>query len=214
MGNQERKRREKQLRQDDILDAAEKLFFSRGINLTTMDDVARAAEYSKRTVYCYFASKEQMVYAVVLRALKILNTRVRSVAESARAKALQKIRRLCVAFLEFAAAYPDYFKMISFYGQWEMRISRRDPFQEACLAEGRRMFDLLVRTLRQGQEDRSLRPLGDVIGTAYMVYAHLLGTANILLNRGKYSEAIYHKSARALTAAMQAFIVQALRGRA
>lgn len=214
MGARERKQQEKQLRQDDILRVAEKLFFSKGIALTTMDDVARAAEYSKRTVYCYFKSKEQMVHAVVLRALKTLNVQVQAVMAAPQGTALETILKLCDAFLDYASRYPKYFNILSLYEQWEMDPDDQDGIKEASLAEGRRLFDLLVHLLRQGQRDGSIRRQGDAVGTAYMMYAYVMGMARLLVNREKYSATIHRKTARELNSAMHDFVSRALRGKA
>ena len=60
MGIAERKEREKEHRRNTILDAAEEVFFSKGINLATMDEVAERAELSKGTLYLYFKNKEEL----------------------------------------------------------------------------------------------------------------------------------------------------------
>ena len=44
-----------------ILAAAERLFAEKGIDKTTMDDIARESEYSKATLYVYFQSKEEII---------------------------------------------------------------------------------------------------------------------------------------------------------
>ncbi len=67
MGISERKIREKLRRREEILEAAEKLFFSRGIDNTTMDDVAEEAELSKGTLYLYFKSKEEIHWEITQR---------------------------------------------------------------------------------------------------------------------------------------------------
>ena len=72
MGISERKEREKQRRREEILDAAEKVFFTRGIEKSTMDDVANEAELSKGTLYLYFKSKEDIHWAITHRGVKDL----------------------------------------------------------------------------------------------------------------------------------------------
>jgi AcrR family transcriptional regulator len=72
MGISERKEREKQRRREEILDAAEKVFFSKGIEKSTMDDVAEEAELSKGTLYIYFKSKEDIHWAISHRGVKNL----------------------------------------------------------------------------------------------------------------------------------------------
>ena len=62
-----RKERDKQRREDDFLDAAEKLYADRGYFQTSMEDVARAAEYATGTIYRYFASKEELYHRLLIR---------------------------------------------------------------------------------------------------------------------------------------------------
>ncbi|MGD2035318.1 MAG: TetR/AcrR family transcriptional regulator [Bacteroidales bacterium] len=64
MGITERKEREKQRRRQEILRAAEKVFFTKGIDHSTMDDVAEEAELSKGTLYLYFKSKEEIHWEI------------------------------------------------------------------------------------------------------------------------------------------------------
>ncbi|MBY9081137.1 TetR/AcrR family transcriptional regulator [Paenibacillus sp. HN-1] len=55
------------LHRNTILNAAEQLFEDRGYAATTMDDIARQAEYSKRTVYLQFSGKEEIHDRLVLK---------------------------------------------------------------------------------------------------------------------------------------------------
>lgn len=48
---------------DRILDAAARLFYERGINSVSVDDVAHAAQSNKMTLYRHFRSKEGLVVA-------------------------------------------------------------------------------------------------------------------------------------------------------
>jgi AcrR family transcriptional regulator len=50
-----------------ILDAAEQLFFNKGINATGVEEVADAARVSKRTLYAYFDGKDDLAQAYLSR---------------------------------------------------------------------------------------------------------------------------------------------------
>lgn len=67
MGINERKERERNRRKEEIIVAAEKLFFTKGIENTTMDNVAEKAELSKGTLYLYFKSKEEIHWEITQR---------------------------------------------------------------------------------------------------------------------------------------------------
>lgn len=59
-GRRERKRRETRKR---IVEAATKLFLERGYDATTMNDIADTADVSRRSLFDYFATKEDVLFA-------------------------------------------------------------------------------------------------------------------------------------------------------
>lgn len=63
------RRRRKEARPQELLDAALDLFVEKGFAATRLDDVARRAGVSKGTVYLYFPSKEELFKAVVRHSL-------------------------------------------------------------------------------------------------------------------------------------------------
>ena len=52
------------LREEAILLAAKKLFYSKGYLRTTMDEIALEADISKPTVYQYFENKEELYFSI------------------------------------------------------------------------------------------------------------------------------------------------------
>lgn len=72
MGIFERKEREKQMRKELILKAAESVFFDKGLRAATLDEVAESAEVSKGTIYLYFTSKEDLYHSLMTRGLQLL----------------------------------------------------------------------------------------------------------------------------------------------
>ena len=60
-----------------ILAAAERLFAEKGTEKTTMDDIAKEAEYSKATLYVYFQSKEETIGAILLSGMVLLSKKLR-----------------------------------------------------------------------------------------------------------------------------------------
>ena len=43
-----------------ILQAAEILFSEKGFEKTTIDDISKLSEYSRRTIYAYFSGKDDI----------------------------------------------------------------------------------------------------------------------------------------------------------
>jgi TetR/AcrR family transcriptional repressor of nem operon len=59
-----RERRPPEVRREQILDAAARVFTQKGLPAATMDAVAAEAGVAKGTIYLYFASKEQLLFAL------------------------------------------------------------------------------------------------------------------------------------------------------
>lgn len=60
------------LRKKTILEAAEKLFVQKGYEATGMDEICTLSSLSRRTVYSYFDSKQEILYAIVSEHLSSL----------------------------------------------------------------------------------------------------------------------------------------------
>src|ERR1700733_5250959 len=67
-----RRRLPRDLRARQLLDVPEDVFAERGIQLSSMEDIADRAGVTKPVVYDHFGSKDRLVAAVVLRAGGIL----------------------------------------------------------------------------------------------------------------------------------------------
>lgn len=66
-----------------LVDVARQLFAKKGVEDTTMNDIAVASRKGRRTLYTYFKSKEQIYMAVVESELEILSDRLTEAAERA-----------------------------------------------------------------------------------------------------------------------------------
>lgn len=111
MGIAERKEREKQQRREEIMQAAEEVFFSKGFEKSTMDDVAEKAELSKGTLYLYFKSKEDLHMAVARKAIHLLRDYTSKATED-EGTALEKLGQMGRACIEFSRSHPDHMKAI------------------------------------------------------------------------------------------------------
>jgi AcrR family transcriptional regulator len=74
-----------------ILRAATQLFYRQGINSTGVDELARAAHVSKRTLYQHFASKDDLVAAYVRSMSEAGPTAPAGVLEPAQAPARERL---------------------------------------------------------------------------------------------------------------------------
>jgi AcrR family transcriptional regulator len=76
MGIKERKKREREMRRQQIMVAAKRVFTQKGFEKSTMEDIAREAELSPGTLYLYFKSKDELYASLCLRVLRFINVKV------------------------------------------------------------------------------------------------------------------------------------------
>ena len=156
MGITERREREKEQRRNDIIDAAEQIFFSKGFDNASMDDVAEEAELSKGTLYLYFKNKEDLYLALHSRG----HTLMKSMFEKAIMKSktgIDKVRAIGDAYYQFYKKYPKYFHVLIYYESRDIDFSDKDSAAMKCVREGDKLLDILIDSLKTGIKDGSIR---------------------------------------------------------
>lgn len=165
-----RERKKRQVRQR-IVEAAEKLFASRGLDATTMDEIAAAAEVSVATVYNYFGSKTTLLLAA------LDDDTATMIAGGARILAepgddpLEAVQRMIDAYLAHMSGWDRAFMR-------ELMAASFQPGEDELLAEVVRMDEQLMAQVAQllaGFDDRGL--LGEGVAAeeaALLIYSTLM----------------------------------------
>jgi AcrR family transcriptional regulator len=123
MSIRDRREREKEQRRNDIINAAEKLFFAKGYDDVSMNDIANEVELSKATLYLYFNNKEELFFAIVLRGTLILNSTIKK--EIGKAKSgIEKVFAFRKAYYNFTKNYRDYIRMYKYFQSGRFDIKR------------------------------------------------------------------------------------------
>lgn len=113
-----RREKEKEERKKAILDAAESHFLARGFKETRIEEIMSASQFSKRTIYQYFGSKEEILVAVTIRKAEELFALYREAAARESA-AYEKIRAVMKTFIGFFARQPAWYRLMTFTGNLE-----------------------------------------------------------------------------------------------
>jgi len=174
LGVSERKERERERRREDILDAAEKVFFEKGIDLATMEDVALTAELSKATLYLYFSSKEEIYFAIFVRGQKkMTEMMLRTTDIFLHTK--EKMNAFAKSVFSFQKKYPDYFKAFIYFQTHGINISGDSIY----LAEHKRIRQVLLETwislMQDGKQEAIINEQMDEMRTGAILWMQMLG---------------------------------------
>ncbi len=180
MGIAERREREKEQRKQAIIDAAEKVFFSKGFENATVDDIANEAEFSKGTLYLYFKSKEEIYLAIILRGMKLMG----EIFEARLKKSLtglETVRELGRGYMEFYFKYPEYMNAMMYYENMEILLENEkgyadcDDFYTKTTGETFKSLDILVESIERGIKDGSVSKELDPVKTAIILWGEITG---------------------------------------
>jgi TetR/AcrR family transcriptional regulator len=192
MGITERREREKERRTNDIIDAAERVFFSKGLNNSTMDDVAAEAELSKGTLYLYFKNKEELYRAIHLRGFIILTTMFKQ-AVAGQSTGLEQARAIGQAYLMFSREQPNYYNALVHFDSCQMvPPDEPDLITTEYIEKGHDALDIVIQALRNGIDDGSIRPDIDPVKTAVILWGQTTGLIQLIALKGDHLAEYHH----------------------
>ncbi len=167
-------------RKNDIIDAAENVFFSKGLEESTMDDVAEMAELSKGTLYLYFKSKEELYLAIHLRGNRILRDMFAEAVNTPK-NGLEKTQAIGQTYFEFYRKYPDYFNAMIYYESRNINFEEDNSEARQCMLLGTETLEILAGAIQHGIEDGSIRSAIDPRKTAVSLWGQTTGIIQIIV---------------------------------
>lgn len=176
-----RREREKQERRSAIIDAAEQVFFRKGFEAATMDEVAAEAELSKGTLYLYFKSKDELFIALSGRVIGQVVERFEEIAGSS-GTGLEHIEQMMFDYTSFALRHPRHFRTALTWMATGQPVDTSTPAFVRHRQLIARIVACLVGAIQRGQVDGTVRRDIEPVETAAQIWGGLLGTILIRVN--------------------------------
>jgi AcrR family transcriptional regulator len=157
MGISERKNREKELRRQQIQQAAKELCIVKGLRSTTIEDIAERAELSPGTIYLYFKNKGDLYASLNLIGLKRLTDEIEKVYKNKSLTVEEKIMKYKDAMYNNFKQDPLLQRVI-FHIQLEdtlLTIDKKTLTQLNRLAQ--KMMNMIANTYEDGIRKRKTR---------------------------------------------------------
>lgn len=175
----ERRLEEKEARRRQIVDAAEECMQDTPWETLTIDQVARRARLSRALVYVYFKDKFDLHCVIAERALKLLAERFEQAAARP-GRGLDRVESLGRSYVAFAHEFPHYFGALARFEAHEFTEVPHESNEEACMAAGQRVHEIMVRCIEAGIADGSIRAdLGNPYLTSVTLWGFMHGIIQI-----------------------------------
>lgn len=184
MGNK-KKEALTQFNRESILAAARKLFEKKGINSTTVDDIAKEADYSKSTLYVYFKSKDEILAYIIYEHMIFLKEMLDKYTVSSE-NFEDSYFEICNGLVKFQESYPVYYDLML----KEIKVTKEDIADKNVYYEiyeaGEMINDIIGRFLKVGIESGYIRKDIEIIPTVFYLWSMISETIRFANNKQEY----------------------------
>jgi AcrR family transcriptional regulator len=183
-----KRNKEKQAHEKEILAAAERIFCLKGYEDASMDEIAKEAQFTKRTVYQYFENKDELYFAVVLKGFKKLFARITE-ANKKEKSGYDKLERSCRSYYQFYRENPDIIRLINYLGNVRQKTSAGGRYKNELTEFNNIMLREIGDVIEEGKADGSIQFGLDTDKTALCLSFFITGFYNQLsINAGSYTD--------------------------
>lgn len=198
-----RKEEEKETKYKAILDAAEAVMGEEGLTALSINKVARKARIAKGTVYLYFASKEEIIGGLTIRARKSLLDYLQFYCDQ-KLEPLDRIKGVFWANYYFFKEQYSYHELVSFYEQ-HTGLTESGELEEASHAISHYIQNLIEEAKLKGV----IRQEIDSSAMTFVFWGMVVGVLQIVETKHKMLHTFLGKSEREF---YQYFIDSTLKG--
>lgn len=171
------------LHREQIMIAAERLFLEKGFVQTTIDDISKASEYSRRTIYSYYKSKDDILYHIIEKGLLSLKDDINA-ALSKSENFLGRYHMICTAFKSYQYDSPS--SMNS--------VMKADPtgFNKTDIPEvitrifslGDEINQVLASFIEDGIKEKVVREDINPMATVYIMWSNISSLLSLAETKG------------------------------
>ncbi len=162
-------------KREQILDAAVRVFSTRGYRATLVDEIAQEAGVAKGTLYLYFASKEEMYFqAFRVNVEKLHEATIVRMEEVS--STWDKIKAFITVRLEFGETHKEFLRI--YLSEFAGTFTGKGEWSEQLNELLRRESDLLRNLFRQGIEAREVRavPADQLVSMLHYMVAGVMAS--------------------------------------
>ncbi|PEB51830.1 TetR family transcriptional regulator [Bacillus pseudomycoides] len=162
-------------RRSEILNAAEKLFASKGYTKTTVSDILREIGIAKGTFYHYFKSKEEVMDAIIMRIVNADVAAAKKIAANSNIPVLDKLFQILIAQVPKAGGNKE--KMIEQFH----RPNNAEMHQKSLVQAILHLTPVLTEVIEQGINEK-------IFVTAYPreTIEFLIASAQVIFDEGLF----------------------------
>ena len=149
VGLLERRGKEKDNRKKLILKSARALFFKKGFNKVTVDEIAKSSELGKGSIYLYFNSKEEIYAQILLNDIDNFNQKV-AVLLGKESTASDLLTEISYLYIDYFLSDGELFRILMTYMLQPAKMNLPEKLNSQILNANARSIDVIGKILQMG----------------------------------------------------------------
>ena len=173
------------LHRENIVRAAAALFAQKGFDASSIDDIARESGYSRRTIYAYYESKDDILHCIIEKGLQALKTDIENAAND-NAGFTDAYRAVCRVMRKYRREYPYSLERLNRSGDEEIGRTVKSAAVKNILRLGTEINETLEALIIRGQESGEVRK--DIVPTltVYVLWSSIDSLLALAGTKGKF----------------------------
>ena len=175
---------------EQILKAAERLFTEKGYDQTTIADISKEAGYSRRTIYAYYESKEDMLHHIIETGLQALKEDIKN-AVKGNDDFLGQYKAICMAMSRYQRECPYSAENVNRANTTNLDETDISDTVKRILLFGEEINRVLADFIEKGKKDGMVRQDTVPELTVYVLWSGITSLFSLVQTKGQYISGHY-----------------------
>lgn len=185
MGRENKKEAVAALHREQIMKASEKLFSEKGYAQTTIDDISKASEYSRRTIYAYYESKEDILHHIIEKGLQALKADIEN-AVNLNDDFVGGYKAICMTMSKYQSEYPHSVDHVNRANAANFDFSNLSDTVKHILLLGTEINTILASFIEKGKERGVVRQDTVPMLTVYVLWSSINALLSLAQTKGPF----------------------------
>lgn len=185
MRREKKKEAVAELHREQIIIAAERIFSEKGFAQTTIEDISKASEYSRRTIYAYYESKEDILHCIIAKGLLSLKQDIGSALQE-NCDFLEQYFEVCTAMKKYQTECPYSLENVTGAKTSKLDLEHLSPAVTQILTLGTEVNAQLESLIQNGKEQGAIRQEIVPMWAVYILWSNIMSLLTLVQTKGVF----------------------------
>lgn len=173
------------LHREQIMLAAEKLFSEKGYAQTTIEEISKGSEYSRRTIYSYYKSKDDILYHIIEKGLIELKQNIKHAINYGE-DYITVYKAICMAMSKYQREHHHSANHVNSANAADFDFEHLSATVKNILLLGAEINTILASFIETGQQQGIVRQ--DIIPmlTVYILWSNITSFLTLAQTKGQF----------------------------